>query len=69
MRKQITKIAEGLLILEKYDESGFGTCVEHDQIWAGPDDAKSVSEEDAARLTALDWSIDEEGARRWSFYV
>lgn len=66
--KQVQQIADGLLILAKYDESGYGTCVEHDQIWAGPDRAKSVSKGDALALKELGWYVDKD-VNRWSFNV
>lgn len=67
-KKQTEQIAEGLTILAKYDINGYGTCVEHDQIWAGPDNARSVSQNDKKALKALGWVVDSD-VKRWTFHV
>jgi hypothetical protein len=64
--KEADKIADGLKLLAKYDATGYGTCMEHDQIWAGPDASEDVSVEDADALLALGWFEDGDVAR-WSF--
>ena len=55
------RILEGLNILAKYSDSG-DFAAEHDQIWAGPDDASEmeISEEDLKTLDDLGWFIDDE---------
>lgn len=55
------RFKEGLDIISKYIEDG-DIAAEHDQIWAGPDDASemNISEEDLKRLDELGWFIDEE---------
>lgn len=57
------RIIEGLNIIEKYSEDlPTDFAAEHDQIWAGPDNASemNISEEDLKRLEELNWFIDEE---------
>jgi hypothetical protein len=68
MGKQTQRVAEGLMILTGYDSAGSGVCAEHDQLWAGPDDADVVSADDRAALERLGWHVDSR-ACRWSFYV
>lgn len=61
----IRNVAEGLMILAKYDPESHDIAAEHDIIYAGPD-PKRVTPEDAARLKELGWHIEEES---WSRYV
>lgn len=57
-KRLVDAIAKGLVILSKYDKDGFGTCAEHDIIYAGPDAAGQVTAKDHANLIALGWHID-----------
>jgi hypothetical protein len=51
-------IVEGLNILVKYE--GSEMYAEHDQIYAGPEDANDVSASDTKRLKKLHWFVDSE---------
>lgn len=63
-----TKIINGLIILRKYDGTGYGICTDHDVITAGPDEASEVSEEDTAELARLGWDPDHSSGR-WCFWT
>ena len=61
-------IREGLDILSAYvSGESYSMAAEHDQIYFGPDDVGNVAAEDATRLKALGWFVDED-AGRWSAY-
>lgn len=53
--------AEAFTIFAKYEPDVFGELsAEHDQIWAGPEPGSAISDDDKARLEALDWQLDED---------
>ena len=54
----------GIEILDQYPECS--VHAEHDQLWAGPPDAGTVSAEDRERLEELGWFVDEDS---WSCYT
>lgn len=67
-------VAEGLVILMKYDDKApdgspdpCGVSAEHDVIYAGPEDVE-VSEEDHAALEKRGWHW-EEGFECWAHFT
>lgn len=66
----ISNISRGLVIIEQYEEDAIVTA-EHDQIWAGQGNGKSVTEiteEGKIILENLGWFIDMD-LGCWSFFV
>lgn len=67
---QISDVVLGLQIIEQYEEDAIFTC-DHDQIWAGQGNGKSVSEitpEGKITMESLGWFVD--GALGcWSRFV
>lgn len=66
----IKDISKGLLIIEQYEEDAVFTA-EHDQIWCGQGNGKSVTEiteEGDALLKELGWFIDSD-LGCWSRFV
>jgi len=66
----ISNIAKGLALIEQYESDAVVTA-EHDQIWAGQGNGKSVTEitdEGKSIMIGLGWFIDE-GLKCWSSYV
>lgn len=58
---KITNVLKGLQIIEQYEEDAVVTS-DHDVIWAGQGNGKSVSEiteEGKLILESLGWTIDE----------
>lgn len=47
--------AEAFSIFAKYGDGLYRVCAEHDEIFAGPDDVRLVSQEDTERLAFLGW--------------
>lgn len=66
MISPIKRIAAGLLILSEYDTIGDSVVFEHDQLWAGPDNAAEVSPEIGAILLRLGWEVDPD-VERWTY--
>lgn len=67
---EITDVSKGLTIIEQYEVDAVFTA-EHDQIWCGQGNGKSVTEiteEGKAILEGLGWFIDE-NLRCWSRFV
>lgn len=56
--KALHPIVEGLNILAAYDR--FEIAVGHDIIYAGPLEASEVTAEDAKRLKALKWFVEDD---------
>ena len=66
----ITGISKGLVLIEQYEEDAVFTA-EHDQIWCGQGNGKSVTEiteEGKAILEGMGWFIDED-LKCWSLFV
>lgn len=66
----ITDISKGLNIIEQYEEDAVFTC-EHEQLWAGQGNGKSINEiteEGKLILEGLGWFIDE-SLGCWSRYI
>jgi hypothetical protein len=66
----VSNISKGLVLIEQYESDAILTA-EHDQIWCGQGNGKSVTEitdEGKAIMEALGWFIDE-NLGCWSFYV
>jgi hypothetical protein len=54
-------LLEGLQILDKYiDDDSYATSVAHDVLYAGPEAAGKINDEDRKRLEELGWSFDDE---------
>jgi hypothetical protein len=54
------EMAESFTIFAKYEDVA-NTHAEHDEFWAGPTDAGSMSAEDVKRLAEIGWTRDEDG--------
>lgn len=66
----ISNISKGLVIIEQYEEDAIVTA-EHDQIWAGQGNGKSVieiTEEGKNILESLGWTVDL-GLGCWTYFV
>lgn len=63
---RIRDVFEGLIILEKYKDSG--VAAEHEVIFAGPPGAQDVTPEDSERLKQFGWFIDDENDS-WARYT
>lgn len=66
----VANISKALQIIEQYEEDAIFTA-EHDQIWCGQGNGKSVTEiteEGKAILEGLGWFIDD-GLNCWSRFV
>lgn len=66
----LSSISKGLVIIEQYEEDAVFTA-EHDQIWAGQGNGKSVTEiteEGKLILESMGWFIDED-LKCWSQFV
>lgn len=66
----ITGISKGLALIEQYEEDAVFTA-DHDQIWCGQGNGKSVTEiteEGRLILESMGWFIDE-GLGCWSRFV
>ena len=63
MANRVLDVANGLLILAKY-EGGYSICAEHDEISAGPDvlggSGTKISDEDKDELLRLGWFVSDE---------
>lgn len=67
---EVSEISKGLQIIEQYEEDAVFTA-EHDQIFCGQGNGKSVTEitdEGKKILESLGWFIDE-GLKCWSRFV
>jgi hypothetical protein len=67
---QVSNISKALQVIEQYEEDAVLTA-EHDQIWAGQGNGKSVTEitdEGKLILEALGWFVDE-NLKCWSIYL
>jgi hypothetical protein len=66
----VLNIAKAINIIAEYEEDAIFTA-EHDQVWCGQGNGKSVTEitmEGKKILESLDWFIDE-NLGCWSLYV
>lgn len=66
----ITGISKGLALIEQYEEDAVFTA-DHDQIWCGQGNGKSVThitEEGRLILESMGWFIDED-LKCWSRFV
>ncbi len=66
----VTNISKGLAIIEQYEEDAIFTC-DHDIIWCGQGNGKSITEiteEGKLILEGLGWLVDE-NLKCWSFIV
>ena len=63
-KKTIDEFAEGLAILAKYDDAGFGVQPEHDEVFVNV--SRAPSPEDQASLLSLGWEIPEGDETQWS---
>jgi hypothetical protein len=57
---QAKQIAEGILIMEKYDP-GFWISAEHDAIYGLSSNTFEISESDKKKLSELGWSLSYDG--------
>lgn len=67
---EISSITKGLLLIEQYESDAVFTA-EHDQIWCGQGNGKSVTEitdEGKLILESMGWFIDT-GLKCWSMFV
>lgn len=60
---------KGIEVLSKYvdDENRSALSAHHDQIYAGPDVADKISDEDKKRLEELGWGFDDEVDSYYAF--
>jgi hypothetical protein len=66
----ITGISKGLVLIEQYESDAVFTA-EHDQIWCGQGNGKSITEitdEGKEILEGMGWFIDED-LKCWSRFV
>jgi hypothetical protein len=66
----ITGISKGLVLIEQYEADAVFTA-EHDQIWCGQGNGKSITEitdEGKEILEGMGWFIDED-LKCWSIFV
>jgi len=66
--RQDIRLANGIILLSEYMNTGFHVCADHDIIYAGPDSYDDVEDHDAETLVTNGWFKDDESGR-WAFYV
>lgn len=62
----LERFLSGIDILRHY--KGAAMSAAHDIVYFGPSDPTSVSEEDVAKLEAMNWFIESESGY-WAFFV
>lgn len=63
-----SEVIEGLKLFMEIEGDKHNVCAEHDIVYAGPDAADTLTDEQRARLEALGWHIDSESGS-WARFV